>query len=44
MLRDNLIISHQVDYMFSALIPAEALENNQEHIVAIKVGSITLLL
>ena len=44
MLRDNLIISHQVDYMFSALITAEALENNQEHIVAIKVGSITLLL
>ena len=42
-LGDNLIISHQVDYMFSALIPAEAVQNNQEHLVANKVGSITLL-
>ena len=43
-LGDNLITSHQVDYMFSALISAsEAVENNQEHLVANKVGSITLL-
>ena len=42
-LGDNLIISHQVDYMFSALIPAEAVQNNQEHLVANKVGGITLL-
>ena len=26
MLRDNLITSHQVDYMSSVLIPAEAVE------------------
>ena len=31
-LRDNLITSHQVDCMSSALIPAEAVENGQEHI------------
>ena len=43
MLGDNLIMSHQVDYMSSALIPAEALENNQEHLVVNKVGSIMLL-
>ena len=43
MLRDNLIMSHQVDYMLSALIPAEAVENHQEHRVANKIGSITLL-
>ena len=43
MLGDNLIMSHQVDYMSSALIPAEAVENNQEHLVANKGGSITLL-
>ena len=35
----NLITSHQVDYMSTALIPAEAVENNQEHLVASKVGS-----
>ena len=29
-LGDNLITSHQVDYMSSALIPAEAVENDQE--------------
>ena len=29
--------------MSSALISAEAVENNQEHLVANKVGSITLL-
>ena len=28
-LMDNLIMSYQVDYMFSVLIPAEAVENNQ---------------
>ena len=33
---DNLITSHQVDYMSSALIPAEDVENDQEHFVAIK--------
>ena len=42
-LGDNLITSHQVDYMFSALIPAEAVENNQEHLVANKVGCIRSL-
>ena len=29
-LGDNLITSHQVDCMSSALIPAEAVENDQE--------------
>ena len=43
MLGDNLIMSNQVAYMSSALIPAEAVENNQEHLVANKGGSITLL-
>ena len=43
MLGDNLIISHQVDYMPSALISAEAVENNQEHRVANKLGSIASL-
>ena len=38
MLGDNLIMSHQIDYMSSAIIPAEAVENNQEHLVASKVG------
>ena len=38
MLGDNLIMSHQVDYMSSAINPAEAVENNQEHLVASKVG------
>ena len=42
-LGDNLIKSHQVDYISSALIPAEALENNQEHSAANKIGSNTLL-
>ena len=31
-LQDNLITSHQVDYQTSVLIPAEAVENDQEHI------------
>ena len=29
-LRDNIITSHQVDYMSSALIPAEAVQIDQE--------------
>ena len=36
MLEDNLIMSHQVNYMSSALFPVEAVENNQEHLVAMK--------
>ena len=42
---DNLITSHQVDYMSSAFIPAEAVRNDQEHITSSsnKVGSITPL-
>ena len=36
MLGDNLIMSHQVNYMSSAPFPAEAVENNQEHLVAMK--------
>ena len=43
MLGDNLIMTHQVGYMSTALISAEAVENNKEHLVANKVGSITLL-
>ena len=45
-LGDNLITSHQVDYMSSVLIPAEAVENDQEHITSSSnnVGSITPLL
>ena len=39
-LSDNLITSHQVDYMSSVLISAEAVENNQEHLAAKKAGSI----
>ena len=38
MLGDNLIMSHQVNYMSSALFPAEAVENNQEDLVAMKLG------
>ena len=36
MLIDNLITSHQVDYMSSALIPAEAVENGHEYLVVIR--------
>ena len=43
MLGGNLITSHQVDYIPSALISAEAAENDKENLVANKVGSITLL-
>ena len=32
MLEDNLITSHQLCYMSSALISAEAFENDQEHL------------
>ena len=41
-LGDNLITSHQVDYMPSVFIRAEAVENDQEHITSPsnKVGSI----
>ena len=43
-LGDNLITSHQVDYLFTALVSAETFEDNQEHfVVANKVGSITSL-
>ena len=35
-LGDNLITSHQVDYMSSALSLTEAVENDQEHLVAIR--------
>ena len=44
-LRDNLVTSHQVDYISSALIPAEAVENDQEHIISCsnKISSITPL-
>ena len=35
-LGDNLITSHQVDYLSSALIPAEDVENDQQHLVAIR--------
>ena len=43
MLGDNLVSCHQVDYMSSALIPAEAAENGQEQITSCsnKVGNIT---
>ena len=32
MLGDNLMLSYQVDYMSVVLIPAEAVQNDQEHI------------
>ena len=38
-----LFTSHQLDWMSSALIPAEAIENKQEHFVANKVSGIKLL-
>ena len=31
-LEDDLITGHQVDYMPTALIPAKAAENNQDHL------------
>ena len=43
MLGNNLIASHQVDYMPSALTPSEAVEDNHKHLAANKVGSITSL-
>ena len=36
MLGNNLITSHQVDYMSPALIPAEAVENNQTILLQIR--------
>ena len=42
-LGDNLITSHQLDYMSSGLISVETVENNQEHLVENKVGSIASL-
>ena len=41
-LRDNLITSHQVDHMSPALSD-KSVENNQEHLVANKLVSITSL-
>ena len=42
-LEDNLITSHQVDCMSSAIYRAEAVENDQEHITScsnnVKVGT-----
>ena len=38
-LGNNLITSHQVDFMSSMLIPAKNVENNHKHLVANKVGS-----
>ena len=35
-LGDNQIMSHQVDYMSSVLIPAEAVENDPEHLKPIR--------
>ena len=44
-LGDNLITTHQVDCMSSAVIPAEAVQNDQEDITScsIKVGIISLV-
>ena len=40
-LEDNLITSNQIDCMSSALIPAEAIKNDEEHFAScsIKVGT-----
>ena len=39
MLGENLIMSHQVNYMSSALIPDEVIENKQENFfVAMKLS------
>ena len=35
-LGDNLITSHQLDYMSSALIPAEAVENDEKYLTVIR--------
>ena len=42
---DNVITSHQVDHMSKVLIPAEAVQNDQEHITSSSnnVGSIAPL-
>ena len=39
----NLITSHELDYMSLGLISVEAVENNQEHLVENKAGSIASL-
>ena len=43
-LENNLITIHQVNYMSSALIQAEAGQNNQEYLEGNKVDSITSLI
>ena len=35
-LEDDVITNHQIDCMSSVLIPAEAVENDREHLVAIR--------
>ena len=42
-LADNLRTSHQVDSLSQALIPAEAVENGQEHPVAIRYSITSLV-
>ena len=42
-LEDNLITNYQADYVSTALIPAEAFENNEEKLVGNKADSITPL-
>ena len=39
-LGDNLITSHQVDYMSSALIPVEAVENDQYFVKTLTLKSL----
>ena len=39
-LGDNLITSRQIDYMSSALIPAEAVENYQKYLVAMAIRQV----
>ena len=40
---DNLTTSHQVDYVYTTLIPPETFENNEEQLVGNKADSITSL-
>ena len=42
-LADNLITSHQVDYLSAVLIPAEAVEYDQKQIIAIKYNNTLLV-
>ena len=39
----NLVTSHQVDYLSSALVLAEAVENNKEHLVTIRYSQTSLV-